>query len=129
MIISQSSGVKNYSSEIRRKMRYNVVGDTDPGWVLFLRDHRELLKASKTTTLEVLTEADMRIYEYRIREYVKYKTNVPELELAFRIINRIGSDLEFNSSLQHVWIPSVASIKELYQLYLTVSANDENESK
>ena len=89
----------------------------EPDWVHFLQDHFEKLR--ENSTYMTLDEKTMLRYQYRISDFLNDLQKTLGCDQAFRIANRLHSDLDFNLSLEGVHIPSEAYLSELRMRYLT----------
>lgn len=113
-----------YNSSFRNKLtsltKMNVTSVPDPKWFQFLLDHDSYISHYSTTTPVIVTETLMSRYAYRVRDYVVDHADFT-VELAFRIINRLEDDRDFNFSLvgDVILLPKSALITELYSQYRT----------
>lgn len=90
----------------------------EDGWVQFLYDYRDFIKANSDYRL--LNEATMNRFQYRIRDYLLDLGLPGSLDQAFKIVNRLGGDIEFNHSLTGVYVPRVAYLTKLKRAYSTL---------
>lgn len=119
MFTYNSSRTKSYTTEMKSiAKRYPCTVD-DPAWLHFLADSRSWL--IQRSTIVTVTEAMMLRYAYRIRDYLadQRDCNVG-CEQAFRVINRLGSDLDFNSNLNFIYVPKDTAVKYLRDKYNSV---------
>ena len=118
LMVSDSSSVTSYSTTIDSYIDQEPLNITDPDWFQFLLDHRQLIRENSIEN--ILTEEVMYVHRYRIRKYLKSLKNYsPDLELAFRVVNRLGSNMDFNLSLQSVYVPDKRYVTELRRKYNT----------
>ena len=122
MLISNSTRTKSYAAQLAEKDKTKYKNYlTEDDWIQFLMDHREYMRARSTPYL--LTEKDMMRYSYRIRDFLKDNVgdgqSSADCEQAFKVINRLGSNLDFNSSLRLVYIPKTTMITEIRKDYNT----------
>ena len=89
-------------------------------WVHFLQDHFEQLRANSTYV--TLNEQTMYRYRYRICDFLESVPVSRGCDQAFRIVNRLHNDLDFNLSLEGVYIPDERFISELRVRYVTSKA-------
>ena len=118
MLISDSVSTVNYSDTIRSKIATNSSFLEDDAWIQFLLDHREYIRERSTIT--TLDEKTMNRYRYRIRDFLQDTDGTSaDCEQAFKIINRLGSNLDFNDSLRAVYVPPTNVVKEIRNSYYT----------
>lgn len=121
MEISNSPHNTPYSQKIQRTFDYEIHALNDDDWLQFLKDHKEQIK--ENSVLETLTEEVMYIYRYRIRDYLRGHGRNKGMEQAFRIVNRLYSDLDFDLTVSAVYIPMNEYLNELRQQFNTNRAN------
>lgn len=114
-----SKEVTSYTAKMAGYISRNNYFLSDDLWIQFLQDHREILKAS--ATYYEITEELMVKYKYRVRDFVVEKLGSINYEQPFRVLNRLGSDLEFSISLIGVYIPNIQTIHTLRNQYNTFS--------
>ena len=107
-----------FKASLEEAQRDDIYNNTDTAWRQFLEDHVPQLKRNATAI--VMDEADMRRFQYRVRDYCEEKST-RHVELAFRIVNRLGADTDFNSSLvgHTIYVPSTDHVIELHNQYTT----------
>lgn len=117
MQISTSEFNASFSTVIDKLFKRETQNLTDDDWIHFLQDHRDLIK--KTSKYLELDEQTMYRYRYRIRDFLTNKGYVLGAEQAFRVVNRLDSDLDFDLTLTGVWMPDDSFISELRRKYAT----------
>lgn len=118
-MINTSERTISFTERVSRSAgNTRLLAQTSDAWVQFLLDHREwLINREKTTVIE-LTEATMLRYRYRIEDYLdSFPNRYPWMAMAFRVVNRLHSNQDFNLSLKTVYMPSADDIMILYQKY------------
>jgi len=119
LLISNSDQNVSFSAKINSKMRSEILDDSTESWIQYLRDHRRLIR--KHSDLLTLNGETIHKYKYRIRKYLSGINNTyGELELAFRVANRLNSDKDFDERITEVYLPSYNYIVELRKMYITV---------
>ena len=112
MEVSISENNTSVSADLLKLNEDEIQNPDDAGWMQFLRDHRELIISGSTWV--PLTEETMFRYRYRIRDFIVDILKLPVgLDAAFRVINRLGSDSDFNLSLDGCWAPDNSQVIEL----------------
>jgi len=120
MLISNTSDNTSFTFNINHELNTHVLNDSSSGWLQFLQDHREyIINKSKQITI---SPNDMAYYKFRISKYLKNKGYGVQCALAFRIINHIKSDADFNESITEVYIPSTSVLNELRRSYTTLQS-------
>ena len=121
LLISNSDLNTSFISNIQYNMNQEILNDSTESWLQYLRDHRSLIKEnSDHVTIDGET---IHKFRYRIRKYLRnINKTYAELELAFRIVNRLNSDRDFNESITEVYIPHYNYIVELRKMYITVQS-------
>lgn len=118
MLISDSSRVERWSTWIsnRSSKEKNILNDDT--WIQYLLDHREWIRLR--SEIVVIDDAIMNRYQYRIREFLTDRkgTDVTCAQ-AFRIVNRLGSERDFNRNLRIVYVPRSSDIVNLRNDYNT----------
>lgn len=89
----------------------------EKAWVHFLQDHYVLLL--QHSVYVVLDEKALLRYQYRISDYLRDTGLTLGADQAFRVVNRLHSDLDFNMSITGVYLPSEDYVDELRKLYAT----------
>jgi|SRR5574344_595883 hypothetical protein len=120
MLISNSTSNVSYKYSIRSKQEQEQLNDISDSWIQFLQDHTAKIKENSTKVK--VTEELMTRYQYRPRMYLKESGGTIGIELAFRIVNRIYTDLDFTTNLANIYIPDSAYITELYRMYSILDA-------
>lgn len=113
MDISPSS----YSQTYAKYMKSNTFFLSDDGWIQFLLDNTKVLKES--STYMELTEEIMMRYRYRVRDFVIEVLGNINYEQPFKVLNRIGGDLDFSISLLGVYVPDLNTVSTLRNQYNT----------
>ena len=118
MLISDSSRVERWSTWISNKSSKEKNILNDDTWIQYLSDHREWIRLR--SEIVVIDDAIMNRYQYRIREFLTDRkgTDVTCAQ-AFRIVNRLGSERDFNRSLRIVYVPQSKDIVNLRNDYNT----------
>lgn len=121
MLISSSTSNVSMSSELKERLNRETLSLPNDEWIQFLMDHRELIKDhSKVYTL---TEEIMYQYRYRIQDYlVEVHKMQKGMDQAFRIVNRLYNDMDFDLKLTEVWVPDNGYIRDLRREYQTCQA-------
>lgn len=123
MEVSLSIYNESIAGELERLDTDEAQNSNDPRWWQFLRDHREIIIA-QSSWLE-LTEETMMRYRYRIRDFIVNVLKLPVAnEVAFRVINRLGSNSDFNSTLDGCWVPTNAQILDLFHRFNTCASRE-----
>ena len=92
----------------------------DSEWIHFLQDHFEQLRAN--STYFPLDETTMLRFQYRILDFLTEQKYVLGIDQAFRIVNRLHNDQEFNTSLTGVYLPDSTFVSELRRKFVTNKA-------
>lgn len=118
MLISNNKSNQSFTGVMQYLINTYTLNEADSDWVHYLQDHREYIqeRSNKVT----IDPSEMVYYRYRIRKYLQHRGNSVDCELAFRLINYIKSDLDFNESITEVYIPPVSVIRELQRSYATL---------
>ena len=98
--------------------RYKEISESlhvnDPGWILFVKDHRdELLQHS---TKETYGPGDLYRYRYRPASFIASKNLPVSSEWILLWLNNMKSRLEF-INIQELNIPDVTYLMELHTKY------------
>ena len=119
-MISKGSHNRSFTKAIDALTRGRLTTIPDPKWFQFLLDHDRYISYYPTTKPLLVTETLMTRYAYRVRDYLLDHADV-SVELAFRIINRLEDDKDFNFSLvgDVLLVPKSDLILELYSQYKT----------
>lgn len=124
MITSNSDDNISYQVQLIVQSDYEQLNDPDYEWIHFLQDHRDLIR-SNSRVVEV-NETNMTLYRYRPRKFLANNESKEELELAFRVVNRIGDDMSFTEkNYQYVYIPTYTYIFELRRRYVTLKYQED----
>lgn len=107
----------SFTSYLKQKISRQKQMVLEDDWIIFLQDHKEIIK--ENSTWEELTEATMKRYQYRIRDFLLDRKHQFGMEQAFRVVNRLHSDMDFVMGLDGVWIPNDKYITELRDQYYT----------
>ena len=118
MLVSNTDQNESFTVEIERKIKSLPHMVTDDAWIQFLQDHYQELK--EHSTYIQLTEAILYRYRYRISDYLLEQHNLRlGPEQAFRVVNRLHNDMDFNLGLLGVWVPDISYVTELRHRYST----------
>ena len=121
MQISSSKDNTPFSDVLRKLISRESQNLPSEDWIHFLQDHRMLIEQNSTTY--TLDEETMLRYRYRIRDFLKevagYRSG---MEQAFRVVNRLHNDQEFDLRLTSVFIPNNNFVTELRRMYNTLLA-------
>lgn len=120
MLISNTSSDTSFSRWINQKSKSQKYSNhlTDDGWIQYLLDHRKWLRERSVRV--ILTEATMLRYRYRIRDFLTHIDYArADSDQAFRIINRLHGDIDFNLDLRYVYVPRSTDVSELRKSYNT----------
>jgi len=118
MIISSSVNNRSLLAAVVEQFnRVETLNHREPSWILYLQDHRELLR-NNSHRLYVNAEV-MYKYRYRPRKFLSNNQSADELELAFMITNRFKSNMDFNLGVTEVYIPDRRYVEELRKMWTT----------
>ena len=92
----------------------------DSYFIHFLQDHFEQLRVN--STYFPLDETTMLRFQYRILDFLTEQKYVLGIDQAFRIVNRLHNDQEFNTSLTGVYLPDSTFVSELRRKFVTNKA-------
>ena len=121
MYVSNATTNKPFTNTIRAHLRERPFHLTESDWIQFLQDHRILLR--QHSTIVSLTEALMNRYQYCINSFLQENQNtVVGMDQAFRVANKLHSEMEFTLALGEVYVPSVTYVRELRNKYTTLKA-------
>ena len=120
MQISSSERNTSFTAVIESLVARETQHVQDPEWIHFLQDHFEQLRASSTYL--ALDEATMLRFQYRIADFLAEKKYVLGIDQAFRIVNRLHNDQDFNVSLTGVFLPNSIFVSELRRKFVTNKA-------
>lgn len=118
MLISDSNHVERWSTWIsnRSSKEKNILNDDT--WIQYLLDHREWIRLR--SEIVVIDDAIMNRYQYRIREFLTDRKGTDATcAQAFRIVNRLSSERDFNRNLRIVYVPKSSVIVNLRNDYNT----------
>lgn len=98
---------------------YPEYADTDIEWVLFVKDHRELLL--ETATLVTLSIDDLYQYKYRPGAFLRKNKHPLSTKWIFMWINMIPSDEYFGdtSEVYFVNLTELAELRRKFKTYRT----------
>lgn len=119
MLISSSSSNRSLlAAVIEQFNQIEVLNHREPSWILYLQDHRDLLRANSQ---RVLVDGEvMHKYRYRPRKFLSNHRSIDALELAFMITNRFRSNLDFDLNVTEVYIPDRRYVEELRKMWGTL---------
>lgn len=121
MYVSNANTNRSFASTIRSNLSGRPFHLTESAWIRFLQDHLVLLR--QHSTVVQLTEATMNRYQYCINSFLEEDQNqVVGTDQAFRVVNKLHSEMEFTLDLGEVYIPDAAYVRELRNKYTTVKA-------
>jgi hypothetical protein len=120
MIISNSDSNGSFTENIDYDINNEPLDDVDPDWIQFVQDHREYI--TTRSTLVEITPNEMVYYKYRIRKYLTYKGYNPGLEMAFRTINHLRNNNDFDEDITKVYLPNSEVLNELRRSYKTLQS-------
>ena len=109
MYISNSKTNTSFSNSIYKSINSEYLHMADPAWILFLQDHRDLIKSHSTT--------------YTLTEEMH---SFARLDQAFRVVNKLHSEMEFTLELGTVYVPDAAYIQVLRNEFMTIRAQEAN---
>lgn len=120
MLRSESDNNYSYTTDIAKRISNQNLCVSEDAWITFLQDHRYLLR--ENSNIIYLTEAIMNRHQYCIRSFLKEQTDegTANLEQAFRIANKLHSEMEFTIELGYVYVPTVSYVTELRNAYTTL---------
>ena len=119
-----SAPYEKLSDTLTDMQQRDLYNSTDSSWKQFLYDHKELIR-KKSKRSGYLVEKDLIKYRYSIRRYIREVfDNTGSIELAFRIVNNLPDNVEFEPSLlgTKVYIPLPSYIQELRNEFKTLQA-------
>lgn len=119
-----SAPYSTLSQTFKQMQQRDMYNTADPDWKQFLYDHKELIRA-KSKRSGYVVEKDLIKYRYSIRRYIcEVFDDTGSIELAFRIVNDLPDDVEFDPNLlgTKFYIPSSSYIQELRNQYKTLQA-------
>lgn len=119
-----SAPYEKLSDTLTNMQERDLYNSTDSAWKQFLYDHKELIR-KKSKRSGYLVEKDLIKYRYSIRRYIlEVFDNTGSIELAFRIVNNLPDNVEFEPNLlgTKVYIPSPSYIQELRNEFKTLQA-------
>lgn len=100
----------------------SVYDDTDAAWRQFILDHKTYIL--QQSQLRVITSAYIQRYSYNIQAYLQSINFPTSCAWIIEILNAIPSNIEFDSSVSQLYIPTFSLIETLYTTYITTkSAN------
>lgn len=121
MYVSNANTNRSFAATIRSNLNGRPFHLTESAWIRFLQDHLVLLR--QHSTVVQLTEATMNRYQYCINSFLEEDQNqVVGTDQAFRVVNKLHSEMEFTLDLGEVYIPDAAYVRELRNKYTTVKA-------
>lgn len=119
-----SAPYEKLSDTLSKMQQRDLYNSTDSSWKQFLYDHKELIR-KKSKRSGYLVEKDLIKYRYSIRRYIKEVfDSTGSIELAFRIVNNLPDNVEFEPKLlgTKVYIPLPSYIQELRNEFKTLQA-------
>lgn len=118
MLTSFTEHNVSYVDALENTLDHQILSLDRDDWFQFLLDHREQIR-SKATTIKITDELMLR-YRYRILDFLNEVHSFSQGgEQAFRIINRLYNDMDFNDSLTEVYIPDAKQLQDLRARYQT----------
>ena len=121
MYVSNANTNRSFATTIRSNLNGRPFHLTESARIRFLQDHLVLLR--QHSTVVQLTEATMNRYQYCINSFLEEDQNqVVGTDQAFRVVNKLHSEMEFTLDLGEVYIPDAAYVRELRNKYTTVKA-------
>lgn len=117
MITSSTDRNTSFVDRIGKLISRASLHIADDAWVHFLQDHYTQLK--ENSTYVTLDEKTLLRFRYRISDYLTDKQYQLGIDQAFRVVNRLHSDLDFNLSLTGVYLPDMRYVSELRKIYGT----------
>ncbi len=96
--------------------------DVTRNWGQYVEDHRDNIITGST---QMMVEPDViNEYLYRPVDFVKkyLKLNI-DIHWIFMYINKIHTNMDFNTKLDRLYIPNSDMIKELRQRYIVFTTN------
>lgn len=121
LITSTSEDNKSFTTYLDLVVNSDRCNNADEEWIHFLQDHYFYLW--KNSHVAYLSESVMNRYAYRVRDYLNdLQDGHRDIELAFRVINRLASDQDFTAKLEKVMIPDPQQVSDLYRAYRTLKA-------
>lgn len=125
MLISSSDNNLSYQYQLLAQSDAEALNDPDYEWIHYLQDHRELMR--ENSTVIAINETNMTLYRYRPRKFLDNVGAKEELEVAFRVVNRIGSDMEFSEYYyDSVYVPNYEYVYDLRRMYVTLKYQEED---
>lgn len=119
MLLSTSENNVSFLQYLTRTIRNEDLHMAYGPWIQFLQDHRMLIREQHSSKI-MLTEEIMNRYQYRVRSFLSEHLNyTKDLDQAFRVVNKLNSDMDFILDLQEVYIPDPAYISELRDSFMT----------
>ena len=120
MLKSTSENNVSFSQYLTQTIRGEDLHMAYAPWIQFLQDHRILIRKEHSTIIP-LTEQIMDRYQYRIRSFLSEHLNyTKEMDQAFRVVNKLNSEMDFTVALQEVYVPDPAYISELRDSFITM---------
>ena len=115
--MGMSNSVVSISSALLNKT--SVLEGMEEEWRLMIHDHKEVIKANGT---KVLLDPDViQEYLYRPDDYlVEQKNTNRALTWIFLYINDLPSKMEFNTSLEEIYVPKESHITDLRSTYRAI---------
>lgn len=112
-----SNSVVSISSALLNKT--SVLEGMEEEWRLMIHDHKEAIKANGT---KVLLDPDViQEYLYRPDDYLSEHKNMNRsLTWIFLYINNLPSKMEFNTSLEEIYVPKESHITDLRSTYRAI---------
>ena len=107
----------------RLKQLIGVYGQSDPGWVQFVYDHRDHILVNSSTI--TLSQEDANTYKYRPESYF-YKTNTDTSKVWITLwLNQLTNICSFKG-VSLLYVPSddlLLSLKQRYDNYKSTISN------
>lgn len=121
MIISNSDENTSLSVALQSQIDNDKFLDPDSAWLHYLQDHRSLIR--QHSSVVTINETKLLTCRYRIRKFLRDNDISDDLELVFRVINRIPDEQMFTEkNYDRVYIPSKQYIEELRKMFRTLKS-------
>lgn len=118
-MINTSSATKSLAEQMSSSTSLQRQNYTEDDWMQFLFDHREWLQQRPNTQVVTLTEKVLYRFRYRLGDYLQAQGYQSWMTSAVRIVNRLGCDQEFDTTLTSLYLPSSDDVLELRRQYVT----------
>lgn len=113
--IGSTNPLKTLSEKLNKRTSNEGLDDTDPEWMLFIKDHRKHIL--EESTIVYLTDSQIGRYEYKLRWFLEDNKIATDLIWIILELNNVKMETEF-INLDKLFIPDRNFIISLRKKYI-----------